>query len=261
MSLEQARQLRAHWQQQAVIGPFVKSTDPATLEALAAAGFDFAVIDLEHGPHDISSLGNLIRGCEASGLAPIVRVLDPNHIGRALDLGAAGVQVPHVASAAAAADAVRRARFAPQGERGVCRFVRAAEYGGIPGSEYFRACDDALVIAQVEGQAGIAALDDILQVSGIDAIFVGVYDLSQSLGMTGQVTAPAVISALEDIARRSTAAGIPVGTFIEDTDGAARAHAAGCNYLCAGVDLEWMRAATASFVEAAHSRLNQRQSA
>ncbi len=120
------------------------------------------------------------------GLLPIVRVLDlrKEPIAKALDIGATGVQVPQVATPEQVRQVLRAARFAPQGQRGVCRFVRAADYSGLPREQYFQQANDALVVIQLEGKEAIGNLEAILSVGGFDIVFIGPYDLSQSLGLT-----------------------------------------------------------------------------
>src|SRR5690554_905406 len=105
-----------------VYGPFMKTGDPAFVEIVGHAGFDFVILDLEHGPSNELALQNLIRGAQIANLCPIVRVskLDEVLIGRALDVGAQGVQIPQVTTSEEAVIAVKAAKFAPLGERGVC---------------------------------------------------------------------------------------------------------------------------------------------
>ena len=137
-----------------VIGPFMKTGDPAFVEVAGYAGFDFAILDTEHGPVSIESMQNNVRAALVAGIVPIIRVEDHQevNIGKALDIGALGVQVPQITNAKEAEDVVRAARFYPNGNRGVCRFVRAAKYSAMDRYEYFRSADDNLIILQLEGQ-------------------------------------------------------------------------------------------------------------
>ncbi len=232
------KSLHERLRESALVGPFSKTSDPNFVEAMGCAGMDFIILDLEHGPNDIVNLGPLIRAAEASGMVPVVRTLKTDQIGRAFDLGARAVQVPHIGSAAEAAAAVRAARFAPEGQRGVCRYVRAAKHGTMDKATYFGAANASVtVIAQVEGRQGLENLPEILQVPGVDVIFLGVYDLSQSLGFTGQVDRPEVEAALREVVRQSAARGIPVGTFVENPATARRYREMGVHYLCYSVDV------------------------
>ena len=114
-----------------------------------------------------------------------------------LDVGAGGIQAPSIACKADAEAVVQAARFAPLGMRGVCRFVRAAGYSSQDRYEYFAQANSAVVILQVEGAAAVRNIGEILSVPGVDIIFVGPYDLSQSLGVPGDVDNPRVTEAMK----------------------------------------------------------------
>jgi len=234
--------------QRAVVGPFCKTEDPAMIESLGHAGMDFVILDCEHGPSDNSTLGGLIRAAELSHTLPVVRVGGIEAIGRALDQGALGVQIPHISTADAAAEAIRHARFAPAGERGVCRYVRAARYGTQDRFDYFREANEALVILQVEGKQGLENLDAILDVPGFDILFLGVYDLSQSLGHTGEVNHPEVLDALHTVAEKCRAKHRTAGTFVEGVERARAMAALGLHYLCYSVDVGIFADAAADIV-------------
>ena len=249
-----AGQFRRQLKSGPVLGPFSKTSDPAMVETIGHAGMDFIILDLEHGPNDIVNLGELIRAAQVSGMAPVVRVGSYDQIGRALDLGAVAVQIPHVNSAAQAREIVDAARFAPDGHRGVCRYVRAAAYGVTEKQRYFREANEAVVIAQVEGIEGLGNLAEILGVPGIDVIFVGVYDLSQSLGVTGQVDHPDVEAALRDVVTQCREKAIPVGTFVETPETTRKYRDMGINYLCYSVDVGLLADAVKGVVETVRGR-------
>jgi 4-hydroxy-2-oxoheptanedioate aldolase len=222
-----------------VYGPFMKAVDAAFAEASGCAGFDFVILDMEHGPAGFADLQNLIRGAEAGGAAPIVRASDSSEtaISRALDLGAAGVQVPQIGSAAEACAAVRAAKYYPKGARGVCRVVRAARSSAMPREAYFARANESLVILQVEGREALAGLDGILAVEGVDILFIGPYDLSQSFGVPGQVSHPSVVAAVTDISARAKKAGVATGVFCDTPEAVARWRGAGIQYLSYSVDV------------------------
>jgi 4-hydroxy-2-oxoheptanedioate aldolase len=222
-----------------VYGPFMKALDASFMEITGYAGFDFAILDMEHGPASHADMQNLIRGAALGGLVPIVRVADSSEssISKALDLGADGVQVPQIQSAAEARAVVKAAKYFPRGERGVCRFVRAAKYSSIPRNEYFAKANEALVILQVEGAKGLENLDEIMAVDGLDILFIGPYDLSQSLGVPGDVANPIVVEAIKDISSRAKKAGVVTGVFADVPEAALRWRAAGIQYLSYSVDV------------------------
>ncbi len=222
-----------------VFGPFMKSTDPAFIEVAGHSGFDFVILDMEHGPASFSELQNLIRAALLANVIPIVRTSDAAEvsISKPLDLGALGVQIPQVTSAGTAKACVEAARFFPLGERGVCRFVRAANYSSLPREDYFKRANEILVIIQIEGKEAILDIENIMKVEGIDIIFIGPYDLSQSLGVPGQVSHPFVIEAMNDIVKRARSQGIVVGTFTDTLQSAQMWKKAGVQYISYSVDV------------------------
>ncbi|NQU43337.1 aldolase [bacterium] len=224
---------------QAVIGPFMKTGDPAFVEVAGRAGFDFAILDMEHGPTSLQNLQNLIRAAEVGCVLPVVRVPEAReiHIGQVLDVGALGVQVPQIQSAQEAEEVIRAARFHPKGFRGVCRFVRAAGYSATDRFEYFKSADDNLVILQLEGREAIENLDAILEVEGADILFIGPYDLSQSLGVPGQVTHPKVVGEMQKIVERAKAKQRVIGTFTDTPETAKMWKDAGVQYVSYSVDV------------------------
>lgn len=237
-----------------VLGVFMKSTDPAFVEAAGFAGMDFAILDMEHGPVSVKEMENNVRAAQVAGILPIIRVpkLSENEIGKALDAGAAGVQIPQITCAEEARQAVRAARFSPVGERGVCRFVRAAHYSSEPREQYFAEGSAPLVILQLEGSEAVKNLDAILLVEGVDILFIGPYDLSQSMGLLGQTSHPDVVARMKEIARRAGEKCIPVGVFADDNAGMRLWLEAGVRYLAYSVDVGLFTEACADQVKKFH---------
>ncbi len=238
--LDTARSLRERLRKgESVFGPFSKTADPAFVEASGYAGFDFIILDMEHGPSNVTMLQDLIRAAEVAGIVPIVRVpLEMvSDIGRVLDIGAGGVQIPQITTAEQARAVLEVSRFAPRGQRGVCRFVRAAKYATMDRYQYFADANDALVILQLEGGEALANLDGILAEPGIDIIFIGPYDLSQSLGVPGQVEHPLVADKIEEIIHKCIAQGIAVGVFTDNGPALEKWKKAGVQYLSYSVDV------------------------
>lgn len=236
---ELIRHFRSRIAEGPVFGPFSKSSDPAIIETLGHAGFDFVILDLEHGPNSIETLQGLIRAAQIVGMAPMVRVPsgDPEMIGKALDVGAAGVQVPQISCAEDVKVAIEHAKFAPLGMRGVCRYVRAAGYSSMDKADYFRDANETLLIIQIEGQAAMNHLDEILAVDGIDIVFVGPYDLSQSLGVPGQVEHPLVIEKMKEIVEVCLGKNILVGNFTETVSQTKMWIGQGLRYMSYSVDV------------------------
>jgi 4-hydroxy-2-oxoheptanedioate aldolase len=222
------------------MGPFSKTSDPAMVECMGLAGFDFFIIDLEHGPNTIEIAQNLIRAASLHGMTPVVRVGENNEsqISKALDIGALGVQVPQINNEDDALKVVEAAKFSPLGKRGVCRYVRSAGYSSMEKDVYFKMSNEnSLIILQIEGKEGIENLDGILDVDGVDIIFIGPYDLSQSLGLTGQISHPEVVKAMKDMVQKAKAKNKIVGTFVETSEDLKMWRDMGVLYLSYKVDV------------------------
>lgn len=221
-----------------VVGTFQLLDSVMVSEMIGIAGMDFVIYDQEHGPLTAETTLGLCAAAQNRGVAPIVRVRenDPAEIQRALDVGSAGVQVPQVETRADAEAAVEAARFAPVGSRGLSKYVRAGNYWG--GDAYTEAQnDDVTLIVQVEGERGVENVDEILDVEGIDSVFLGPYDLSQSLGVPGEVHHEHVQARMEEVCRHAADANVAMGAFADDPTMACRWIDAGVQYVTIGVDV------------------------
>ncbi|GAA4165086.1 HpcH/HpaI aldolase/citrate lyase family protein [Phytohabitans flavus] len=230
------------------IGAWIKLPVVESVEIMALAGFDFVVVDLEHGALDLTDVSRLVAVAAAHGLTPLVRV--PDHstttIQRVLDAGAQGVLVPHVDTPAQAEAVVRAMRFPPRGHRGAGGTGRAGQWGLLPRDEYIRHGDTAvLCVPQLESAEAIAAAPAILAVDGVDAVFVGSADLALSLGDPGRV--PALV---DEALAAGAAAGKPCGLATITPEQAAGAVRRGARFLLVGNDAG-MLARTASGVAGA----------
>ncbi len=234
------------------VGIFMKTGDPAFVETAGYAGLDFAILDMEHGPVGYETMQNNIRAAQVAGIFPIVRVeaLSAIAIAKALDIGAMGVQVPQVSTPEEAERAVRFAKYHPLGERGVCRFVRASRYSALPGKDYFKLANQTLVIIQLEGAEAIRNLDAILAVRGVDIVFIGPYDLSQSLGVPGETTHPKVVAAMRDIVKRAAARKVVTGTFTDSPETMRMWMKAGVKYISYSTDVGIFREACQALAQA-----------
>jgi 4-hydroxy-2-oxoheptanedioate aldolase len=223
-----------------IIGVFLQIPAAEITEIFGFENFDFGIIDSEHGTLGVNASADLLRACDAAGLASICRVpgIDHQKIGQVLDLGASAVMVPNIQSKEDAERAVRGAKYHPQGNRGVCPFTRAAAYNGIDQDPdyYSRSNRDTAVVLQIEGIEGINSLDHILEVVGFDGIFIGPFDLSQSLGIPGQVNHGSVVKAIEDIVRRAKAKDIAVGIFAVNVEQVERYVKSGVRFIAYGTD-------------------------
>jgi 2-dehydro-3-deoxyglucarate aldolase/4-hydroxy-2-oxoheptanedioate aldolase len=195
-----------------LIGTVLNIPSPETAELLALCGFDWLFVDAEHGAMDSVTVQRILQAV-AGRTACAVRVpaLDEAWFKKCLDSGADGIIVPHVCSADEAAAAVRWSRYPPAGSRSVGA-GRAHGYGFLFRQYVESANDQVAVILQIEDIDAVSRIGDILGVAGVDALFVGPYDLSASMGLTGRVEDPQVVAAIERV--RSAAAGLlPLGIF------------------------------------------------
>ena len=221
-----------------VIGPFVIVASPIMIEAAGLAGMDFVVFDTEHGPLDVGDLDHLVPVARQAGLAPVVRVGEINEwqIVRALDVGADAVQVPQITDRASAEAVVGAAKYAPLGQRGMSPVTRAGALH-TRGPGYYEAANaETALVVHIEGVEGVRNLDEVLAVEQIDVVFLGPYDLSQSLGIPGQVDDPRVQDAVRDCVKRINAAGKVAGSFAKDVPTAARWMDIGIRYVSYQVD-------------------------
>jgi 2-keto-3-deoxy-L-rhamnonate aldolase RhmA len=199
-----------------VFGVSVMIPSPQIVEMVAAAGFDWVLLDCEHGTLTLESVELMAMAAEASGITAIARPVtrSPEHILQVLDRGVMGVQVPHVNTAEDAREVLAAVKYHPAGRRGLAAGTRAAVYdahGTL--AEYVKAANEATLVAiQLEEQAAIDNIDALLEVDGIDVFFIGPSDLSQSMGYPGDPKAPPVAAAIESSFRKMREAGRTPGT-------------------------------------------------
>lgn len=207
---------------QVTFGTFVGTASAMAAEVCAAAGMDWLLVDLEHGAGGEEQVLAIVPVAGAYGVPVLARVEQAARprIGRVLDLGAAGVMLPRLDSAAEAATALHHLRYPPEGDRGVATYNRACRFGLDPAA-LERARDEVLGIVQVESASAVGQVDEIAALAGADVLFVGPRDLSQDLGTPGDFASSAFTEALARVLaaarRHGKAAGLLVG------DGAAAA--------------------------------------
>ena len=228
-----------------LVGTMVTLTAPPVAEILAGVGYDWLFVDAEHAPFEAAELSALLQTV-GDRLPCVVRVpsADEVPIKKALDLGAAGIIVPQVNTAEQAQRVVRFARYAPEGMRGV-GLGRAQRYG-LAFQEYVeRANAEIAVVVQAEHIDAVNNIEAIVQVPGVDAVLIGPYDLSASLGKMGQVNDPAVTDAIDHVTSVCRHAEMPLGIFGVTVEAVAPYLAQGYTLIVAGVDTLFLaRAAT-----------------
>jgi 4-hydroxy-2-oxoheptanedioate aldolase len=195
-----------------VFGACAQIPSPELVEILGLVGYDFTMIDVEHGLFDLPTAGDLIRAAQGVDLVPLVRVPsnDPVAILKALDMGAQGVIVPHIQTGEDAARAVAASKYGAGG-RGACPLVRAARYGLQEWAEYEdQANRETLVIVLIEDLEGARRIDEILSVEGVDVVFLGPFDMAVGSGCRGDVQHATVQAALDRILDACNAKRVPV---------------------------------------------------
>lgn len=230
---------------------WVTSGNPLLAEVMANSGFHSITLDMQHGDLHSGNLMAAIQAVASTDTVPLVRVPwnHPPDVMKALDLGAQGVICPLIETAEAAAAFVAACRYPPMGGRSYGP-VRAGIRGA---AEYYESANAAvLAIAMIETKAGLDNLESILEVPGVDAIFVGPSDLSQSLGMPvgPEWTEGVVFDALRHICTTCAARGVPTGIFTTSVGYAQRMLELGYNFVTAGTDLAYVRAGGVAVVEA-----------
>lgn len=201
------------------IGGWVMVGHPASAEIMARSGLDWVCVDLEHSATDLSTAENLIRAIEFGGSTPLVRLTnnDENLIKRVMDSGSHGIIVPMVQTAQEMQEAVNAVYYPPRGSRGV-GLARAQKYGAdfVGYQEWLG--NEAVVIAQIEHINAVNNLEDILSIEGVDGYFLGPYDLSASMGLTGQIEHPDVQAAMTRVYEIGKKLNKPGGLHIVEPD-------------------------------------------
>lgn len=225
-------------------GIWLATASPVTAELAAAAGFAWALIDLEHGAASDADALRLIQALTPTGTAPIVRLPSAGSdlAARLLDAGAAGLMAPHVEDAATAAAFVAGLRYPPRGRRGVSASCRAAGYGTSWASYRSEANDRVCAVVQIETAAGVASADEIAAVDGVDVLFIGHSDLTADLGCGDDMTAPAVVAAERTVLAACRRHGKRAGMLLKAGMRAAPRRADGFDLLALGSDLGCLRA-------------------
>lgn len=220
----------------AQIGLWTSFGDPYAIEIVASAGYDWLLIDAEHGPNDVRSVLRQLQAVSAYPTHPVVRlpVGDPVLIKQYLDLGAQSLLIPMVESGEQARQLVTATRYAPEGIRGVAA-ARASRWGAIKGY-YAHASESICLLLQIESVKGLQNMDEILAVEGFDGVFIGPSDLAASLGHLGDPGHCEVVAAVESAIRRIVKSGKAAGILSTDQALAHTYLQHGVTFCAVGVD-------------------------
>ena len=221
MKAKKSNMKRTLKQGKVVIGTWCTIPSASVINVIAAAGLDFVIIDMEHGPHSFQTVEDMIRAAEIEDCTPLVRTAknDGALILNALDIGAHGVVIPHIESRVDVELAISHVKYYPLGNRGFSPFTRAGSYSLYNVQNHSEVENEqTLLLLVLEGKKGIENLDNILNIENIkdkvDVIYIGAYDLSQAIGFPGQVDHPEVKKNLEISITKIRDHGIAAGGYV-----------------------------------------------
>jgi 4-hydroxy-2-oxoheptanedioate aldolase len=238
MSLVQNRFKQALKTGEKQIGLWVSLSNPYAAEIVAASGYDWVVLDMEHAPSELTSvLGQLQVFAAYPATTALVRPdwNDPVKVKRLLDMGAPGLVFPMVQSVAEAELAVSATRYPPHGIRGVAGSIRANKFGRIV-DYYDRVVEETAVIVQVETRKALDCAEAIGAVKGVDGVFFGPADIAADMGYLGKHMSTEVWDVIRPVAARLIAQGVPVGTLVTDPVFAAQLLDEGFTFVACGID-------------------------
>lgn len=224
----------------------MKSRDPSVAEALAVAGYDFVIADLEHSALSVADVEGLVRACSYHGVAVLAR-LAPSSLGLCgalLDAGATGIQVSDVSSIAVAEAARDVVRYPPDGKRSMSLATRAGRYGTVGAAAHLSSSAlNTVLVGQIESVAGLGALNSLVASEIFDVLFLGATDLSVALGRPGDVWHATVLAALKEAGEAILGGGAAFGIFCADAEAALHWARRGACLLAVSSDLAMLSAA------------------
>lgn len=203
------------------MGMWIQIPHPEIVEIMGYSGYDFVIIDLEHGHFGFEMVENMVRAAESSGTSALVRIpdIDESLIMKVLDTKAAGIIVPAISGREAALRIVSASKYYPEGNRGACPCIRAGRHFVTDWKEYAaKANRDTLVLPLIESKEGVANYRDIIGVRGVDGFLLGPFDLSVALGVGGDVNHPLVREKFSEIISYAASRKIPFITTIFESD-------------------------------------------
>jgi 4-hydroxy-2-oxoheptanedioate aldolase len=221
-----------------VCGTFLNLGSPITVEVAGLAGFDWLLIDHEHGPGGEDTLLHQLHAAAATPAFPVVRIAanETPRFKRVLDAGAFGVMVPLVSSAAEARAAVAATRYPPHGIRGVAKFNRGAGFGGDFEEYYAHAHERLLTVIQIETPEAVKNIDEIAAVDGADVMFVGPTDLSYNMGIRDQLESPQFVAVLQKVSDAAKKHGKAAGILVHNNALVPKCRDLGYTFMALGSD-------------------------
>ena len=235
------------------IGIFITLDSSSVAEAMAYAGFDFVILDMEHSPTNIETIHHMVQATRGTNTAPLVRVPwnEDWLIKRALDAGAYGVVVPQVSTKEEALKAVHASKYFPDGHRGFGPFGAALRWGmSLP--EYGDAANsEVAVLTIIENPNGVQNIDEIASVPGIDIVIQGPADLAAAMGGLKLLDTPQHTAALQRIYEACKRTGVPVAAYVATHEAMRQAIAGGCDAIILGTDVGLLLGAAGDILSSA----------
>ncbi len=236
-----------------VYGTMIRQArDPGAPVIFASVGYDFVLIDMEHGNYSMETVADLIRGAKSVGIAPVIRVphLETFFISRVLDAGAEGIMVPMTSTRQQAEAIVRYSKYTPIGQRGFGTQTGQTDYKPLKALDFMKeANENTLIIAQIETKEAIQNVDAILSVEGIDVGLIGPNDLSISMGIPDQLGSEVLAQAIEKVVETAKKKGKATGIHIGNTELVRKWRAKGMTVLACSTDIGFMYNASKSTLD------------
>lgn len=235
-----------------VIGTWAMIPSTVTADIIASTGVDFIIIDAEHGSMSFETALDMVITCESRNVSPVMRLgsIDEADILKALDIGVHCIQIPNINTKKDVDRIISLAKYPPYGNRGFSPFIRSGDYS-INNSKILTeyANNNTLIAINIEGKEAIDDIDNILEIQHLDIIFIGLFDLSKSLGIPGEVDDPKVIEYLEYLVKKINKSGKYAGTITTSKQKITEFLELGLKYIVHLVDCEMLRAPYSEIVD------------
>jgi len=203
-----------------VIGTWSSLSSPNVANVIGTTGLDFVIFDLEHGPSSFETVENILRAVQTTECLPIIRTTDDkeSNILRCLETGCQAIMVPHIENPQAAERVVRSCKYHPEGNRGMAPYTRHHDYCHDDLKHTMAHANKEIFIGiLVEGEEGIGQIDEIAKTPNLDMIYMGIYDISQAVGVPGELNHPKVKDGLKGYAEVIKDHGLAAGSYAPDT--------------------------------------------
>ena len=228
---------------QTVIGTWSNVPSLIVTDIIASTGIDFIIIDSEHGPINFETAQNMVITCESRNVSPVMRVggIIEVDILKALDIGVHCIQIPNVTTKNDIEKLIKMVKYPPTGNRGFSPFTRAGNYSSENSTELVKAANDNVLLAvHIEGKEAVDNIDEILKIEDLDILFIGLFDISKSLGIPGDVNNPKVLEILKEMADKINKAEKYPGTIVTDVEQLKNVLGYGIKYITYSVDCEML---------------------